>query len=83
MEPLKKGLKDAPVDLTSSLSPKTPGRDLEDMLKSLDRVPDVGMGQNFHQNFRALMHACHITPFLGYSGTSMSSKTPGRDLEDM
>ena len=43
MEPLKKGLKDAPVDLTSSLSPKTPGRDL-DMLKSLDRVPDVGFG---------------------------------------
>ena len=41
MEPLKKGLKDAPVDLTSSLSPKTPGRD---MLKSLDRVPDVGFG---------------------------------------
>ena len=25
---------------------------------------------------------CHLTPLPGSSGTSMSSKTPGRDLED-
>ena len=61
----------SPVQSRTSMSFKTPGRDLEDrwiLMKLSVMLP------------RDIMST--LTPSPAPSGTSMSSKTPGRDLED-
>ena len=80
---------DSPLPLTpswgplgTSMSSKTPGSDLEDRW-SLDTVSDYGSWWNFPRMFRLIVpFLSNLTPSHGPSGTSMSSKTPGSDLED-
>ena len=70
----------------TSMSSKNPGRDLKDM-KRLEGSGESWQGSRcliFMKLSGKLHRGCPspLTPFPTLSGTSMSSKIPGRDLED-
>ena len=64
----------------TSMSSKTPGRDLEDRW-SLDKVLYVWILMKLSQKLLK-DDTYHLTPTPGSSGPSIFPMTPGRDLED-
>ena len=77
----------------TSMSSKTPGRDLKDM-KRLENMKTLeGSGESWQGSRWSILlkllgmlprgNPSPLTPIPTLSGTPMSSKTPGKDLEDM